>query len=380
MTARPGRAVAALGTTLILGWGTSYFLPGVLGEQIERAFGLPAGGAFLGVALVLGVGGLLTPATGRLLDRHGARLVMAAGSLCFAIGLAALAAAPGLPVALAACLVLGLAAALALTDAANAALAAFGAEGARRRLGLLAVISGLATAIVWPALALLEAALGWRGAVLAAAAAHLLVGLPLHLLCLPGTPRGARPAAPARAPLPPRLRWLSAALTLQVLVASAVLGHMVALVEALGIERSAAIFWASLTGPAQVTARLLDLLGGARFPALGVASAVMLLMPVALLLPVLGGGAVTAAFVLSYGLASGVMSVMRPACLIELHGTEGYARVAGRVMAPVTTAQALAPAAFAPLLHGVGAGPSLAVAAATCLAGFVLLRRAVRAR
>jgi MFS family permease len=352
----------------------------VLGDPIERDFGLPAGGAFLGVALVLGLGGLLTPAAGRLIDRHGARLAMAAGSLCFALGLAALAAAPGLAAALGACLLLGIAAALALTDAANAALAAFGAEGARRRLGLLAVISGLCTAIVWPALAVLEAEFGWRGAVLASAAAHLLVGLPLHLLCLPGTPRGTRAPAPSRAPLAPRLRWLSAALTLQVLVGSAVLGHMVALVEAMGLERNAAIFWASLAGPAQVAARLLDLAGGARFPALGVASAVMLVMPVTLLLPLLGGGTVAAVFVLTYGLASGEMSVMRPACLIELHGTEGYAGVAGRVMAPVTTAMAIAPAAFALLLHGIGAGPALAVASAACLAGFLLLRRAVQAR
>jgi len=83
-------------------------------------------------------------------------------------------------------------------------------------------------------------------------------------------------------------------------------------------------------------------------------------------------------FVLAYGLASGLMSVMRPACLIELHGAEGYAAVAGRVMAPVTTAMAVAPAAFAPLLLALGAQAALALAALGVLGAFLLLRRAAR--
>ncbi|MDP3417316.1 MFS transporter [Falsiroseomonas sp.] len=379
---RPGLVLAALGVTQILGWGTAYFLPGVLGPAMERDLGLAPGRAFLGIAILLGLAGFLSPVVGRLIDRHGARPVMACGSLVFAAGLALLAFSQNWVQALGACLVLGLAAALALTEAANAALAALGAERARRRLGLLALASGLSSIVTWPALAAAEAAFGWRGAVLASAAVHLLVALPLHLACVPAAPRGARPPRLAGGLLPPRLRWLSAAFAMQTLVGSAILANMVLLVEALGMERGSAIWWAALVGPAQVTARLLDVVGGGRFSAIATASVALLLMPLALLMPLvapIGVALAAPVFVLAYGLASGVMSVMRPACLIELHGTDGYATVAGRVMAPVTAAMAVGPALFAPLIFALGAEASLALAAVGALASLLLLRIAARA-
>jgi MFS family permease len=374
---RPWAVVGALGATQILGWGTAYFLPGVLGPAMERDLGLPPGTAFAGIAILLGLAGLLAPVVGRAVDRHGARPAMATGSVAFAAGLVLLARSETALQALIACIIMGVAGALALTEAANAAIAALGAEAARRRLGLLALASGMASAIAWPGLAALEAAFGWRGAVLASAGIHLTVALPLHLLCVPSQPRGPRPPRPVGERLPPRLRWLSAAFTVQVLVGSAILANMVLLVEALGMDRTSAIWWAALVGPAQVAARALDVLGGARLRATTLCSAALLLMPLALLLPLVVAGAAPA-FVLAYGLASGLMSVMRPACLIELHGTDGYAAVAGRVMAPVTTAMAVAPAAFAPLLLALGAEAALAVASLGVFGAFALLRMAAR--
>jgi MFS family permease len=377
----PGVVVAALGATQILGWGTAYFLPGVLGPAMERDLGLAPGTSFAGIAILLGLAGLLAPMVGRAIDRHGARPALATGSVAFAAGLVLLAFSDSAIQALVACLVMGMAGALALTEAANAALAAMGAERARRRLGLLALASGMASAVAWPGLAALEVAFGWRGAVLASAGIHLLVALPLHLLCIPAQPRGPRPARPPAQKLPPRLRWLSAAFTLQVLIGSAILANMVLLVESLGLDRASAIWWAALVGPAQVAARALDVLGGATLRAMTMCSAALLLMPPALLLPLvvpMGIAYAAPAFVLAYGLASGLMSVMRPACLIELHGTDGYAVVAGRVMAPVTTAMAVAPAVFAPLLLTLGAETALSVAAVGVLGAFALLRIAAR--
>lgn len=374
--------MAVLGMTQVLGWSTAYFMPGVLGPAMERDLGLPAGGAFIGIAIVLGGAGLLSPFIGRVIDRHGARPAMACGSVTFAIGLLLLAGAPGRLVALLACLLMSLAAALALTEAANAAIAALGQERARRRLGLLALASGMTSIVTWPVLAALEEGFGWRGAVLATAGAHLLLALPLHWFCIPAIPR-ERPARPPGGPLAPRLRWLSAALTLQTFMGSAILANMVLLVEALGMERGSAIWWAAMIGPAQVTARLLDVVGGGRLSAVATASVALALIPLALMMPLvvpLGIAIAAPAFVLSYGLASGIMTVMRPACLIELHGTEGYATVAGQVMAPVTLSMALAPALFAPLLFALGAEAALALAALVGVGAFILLRVAAQAK
>ncbi|MBX9595562.1 MAG: MFS transporter, partial [Roseomonas sp.] len=129
---------------------------------MERDLGLPAGASFLIVAIQLGLAGVLAPRVGRLIDRRGPRAVMVAGSIFYAAGLALLAAAPGALTALLACLVLGIAAAMTLSEASNAALATLGADGARRRIAALAAISGLAAAVAWPSLAWAEAQWGWR--------------------------------------------------------------------------------------------------------------------------------------------------------------------------------------------------------------------------
>src|SRR3984957_7575018 len=91
--------VASLGTTQVLAWASSYYLPAVLAAPIARDIGLTAPGIYAALSIGLGGSAILGPMLGRWIDAHGGRPVLCGSSLAFAAGLCALAFASG-PVSL----------------------------------------------------------------------------------------------------------------------------------------------------------------------------------------------------------------------------------------------------------------------------------------
>lgn len=90
MTVTPAvKATVGLCLTQIVGWGTTFLMPSVLGRHIERDLALPSEVVYGGITVMFGVGALFAPRVGRLLDRTGARSVMAVGSIIYALSLAA---------------------------------------------------------------------------------------------------------------------------------------------------------------------------------------------------------------------------------------------------------------------------------------------------
>jgi predicted MFS family arabinose efflux permease len=187
------RAVAVLSITQIIGWGTTFFTPGVLAGPVGRELGLSREFVFSGVSVMLLVAAAASPAIGRMVDRRGARGVMAAGSLVAAAANLALSFAAGPWSWLAGWVLVGLVLPLALASAAFAALAQIAGRDARRAITMVTLFTGVSGSIFWPLTALLEVAIGWRATYGAFAALNLLVCLPLHLWGVPhgAVPRGA---------------------------------------------------------------------------------------------------------------------------------------------------------------------------------------------
>ena len=181
-------ATVGLGFTQIVGWGTTFLMPSVLGRHMEDALGIPSEIVFSGITVMFAVGAIAAPRIGRLIDRTGARYIMAAGSLVYALSLAALAFSQG-PVTYLLCWAgLGVASTLALSTPSSIALAQVAGPGARRAIGMLAIIGGFASTVFWPLSGALDVAVGWRGTLLVYAAIHLLACAPIHLLVLPSRP------------------------------------------------------------------------------------------------------------------------------------------------------------------------------------------------
>lgn len=382
--------LAALATTQILGWGTTFYIPATLGEAAMAATGFPRPLVFGGITVMYVVGGLAAPPVGRLVDRSGARGVMLAGS---ALGAAALGAMPLAthPAGWVACwMAIGLMMPMALANSAYAAVAqAAIARGIppRRPMGALALATGLAISVAFPAGTWAERHLGWHGTLWAFAAVNLLVCLPLHAL-VPRHGGAARspPAAAAASRVAPEraarvMLLLAAAFTLSGFCQVSLELHLLALLGAAGVSPGLAVSLAALSGPLRVAARLADMVLARRFSALTMGLFAMALLPPGLLCLLAGGVPGAIGFILLWSVSMGISTVARAALPLELFGAAGYATRLGRLTLPINLGQALGPLVFAGLLDAAGARAVALMALCVAAAAFgalALVARAVR--
>src|SRR5207237_3996863 len=89
--AGPWRAVAVLGVTQILAWGTLFYTPVLMLPRLAADRGFSATFAMAGFSAGLLVAGFVARYVGILIDLYGGHRVMPAGSLLGAVGLGGLA-------------------------------------------------------------------------------------------------------------------------------------------------------------------------------------------------------------------------------------------------------------------------------------------------
>ncbi len=374
------RATIGLGFTQIVGWGTTFLMPSVLGRHIEDALGLPTEIVFGGITVMFAVGAILAPRVGRLIDRTGARTLMAAGSVLYALSLSALALSQGMTTYLLCWAGLGVASTLALSTPASVALAQVTGPGARRAIALLAIIGGFASTVFWPLSGALDLAVGWRGTLLVYAAIHLFACAPVHFLVLPRRPpvhlaTGAATAAPGGVSPEVRSR---AFLLLSLTLASGAFVFTGAMVHMIEI-----VLLASMIGPAQVIVRVFELLFGHRYSIMRSAVFGSTVLTLGLGLAMLAGGNFVAALICiaAYGISNGLKAVQRATLPLALFGRGQFGTYMGRLALPQGIVSAVAPPAIAAVLsfHGAMGALWLLLAAATVsLLAMVLLARLAR--
>lgn len=382
--------LAALATTQILGWGTTFYIPATLGDLAIAATFLSRPEVFGGITIMYVVGGFAAPVVGRRLDRHGARPLMLLGSALAAAALALMSTATTLPLWALCWVVLELMMPMALSNSAYVAVAqAALARGIapRRPIAILTLATGLAISFAFPAAAWASARFGWQGTLLLFAAINLGICLPLHATVPCGAPPPRETAAGAGldriAPrhAPPAMALLAASFTLQGFCSVALELHLLSLLRASGVGPELAVTLAALSGPIRVGARLLDMALARRFSALATGLGAMALLPPALACLLLGGVGGALAFVLLWSVSMGITTVARAALPLELFGPAGYGARLGRLSLPISLGQALGPLAFAGLLDASGAGAvawlglGFAVVAVAALAGVAALVR-----
>ena len=364
--------VFALGITQIIAWGTTLYALGVLGKPIAADTGWSQILVFGGLTVGLLVSSAISAFVGRLIDRRGGRLTMSVGSILIAVGLVLLAMVQGPYAYLAAWALLGIAMRLSLYDAAFAALVQVTPSRGRRAISYLTLFGGLASTVFWPIGHALNAAYGWRTTLLIFAAINLIVCLPLHWFGLarretPDQAKQARSAdsaaAPEGSPLEGAARTIAMALFSVIVAASAVVFgglavHLVPLLEAAGLAAGAAVFVASLKGPAQVAGRIWDLTLARKWHPIDVGRVSVAFMPLSFLVLMLGGTSLytALAFTLLFGISNGLVTIMRGAVPLALFGSKGYGEVLGILATPYLLLAALAPGALALVAESYGYG------------------------
>lgn len=377
MAPRRALVVAVIGATQTIAWASSYYMPAILGAPIAHALHLPTSVFFGLFSAALLLSAMFGPAVGRLIDRHGGRLMLAASSVVIAAGLVILAAAHGIAGLIIAWAVLGLGLGMGLYDPAFAALTWLYGREARGAITGITLIAGFASTVSWPVSALLLDQFGWRWTCLIWAGLNLLVAAPLNLLMIPG--RDA-PAAQPRIALevaridPPRgaMPILAFFFSTTWFVQGAMAAHLPGLLQAAGASPTAAIAAAAMVGPAQVGARMVEFGFLRSFHPVTSARIAAVLHPVGAALLVVFGAPAVAAFALLHGAGNGMITIAKGTLPLALFGPHGYGRRSGLLSAPARISQSAAPFLFGLMLDRIGVA-AVWLSAGLCLAAFASL-------
>jgi predicted MFS family arabinose efflux permease len=370
-----------LAVTQVIGWGT-ISLPAVIGDQLARDIGLSLPLVFAGSTTMLVVTGVAALLLSNAFVTHGARIVMAAGSVVAAFGFLLLAYAAGPIAYFLAWVILGISGAATLSTASYVFLNEMAGAAAKRPISALMLVTGLSSSIFWPITAALTASWGWRPTMLIYAGLAVFVCFPLYVFGLPARhtlaadrTAGTRPARPAIAPGKTVFLLLASAVTINGFVSWGFSSIVIQLLRTMGTADARAIQLGSLLGVMQVSARALDYVGGARWDGLTTGMIAATVLPVSFLLLMIGGSAEYAVFgfLALYGMANGIMTVARATMPLVFYDQADYARAASRIAFPQSVVSAAAPPILVSVLTQSGGNAVLTIGMVCTLASLALL-------
>lgn len=371
----------ALGVTQIIGYGSLYYSFSVLSEAIGESLSWSTQWVFAALSVALLAGGFLAPLAGKLMDRHGAANVMTIGSVLAAIALALTALAPNGYTFAGGVIAIELVSTFVLYAAAFAALVELGGKSAQASIVHLTLIAGFASTIFWPLTSWLSGFMDWREIYLVFAGLNLFVCAPLHYWIAAHITTHKKANAEAailpsggRATDTPTLSGqrknlvfglLLAGFAIEGFLLSGILLQIMPLLNTIGLAASSVLI-TTLFGPAQVLSRLINMMlgKGLRQTHLGIITA--LLLPIALAVlamtaPIVAGAVV---FAVLFGLGSGLTSIISGSLPLELFGRQGYGSRLGWMSSARQIASAIAPFMLASSIAGIGASATLSLCVA----------------
>jgi MFS family permease len=302
--------------------------------------------------------------------------VLTLSTIVLAAGLFALGAATGPLTLFGAWVLLGIAMALGLYDAAFAALTAIYGKEAGEAITGITLFAGFASTVGWPLTSLLNGFLGWRETCLVWAALNLFISLPLNrfLLPLPVRPEHLLRPPAARAGWKPykEMFLLAYVFAAAWFVTGSMAAHLPRLLELSGATPLRAITAAALMGPAQVAARLVEFFILRRTHPLVSARIATTLHPLGAVILAFLGPSSSAIFVVLYGAGNGLLTIARGTVPLAVFGPQGYGERTGLLGAPARAIQALAPLVFGILLDLMGKSVII-VSGGLCLSALAAL-------
>ena len=365
-----------LGLAQTLAWGTTYYLPAILANNMAAELGIGTAWIFTAFSGGLLLSAFLGPAAGRLIDVHGGRRVLPASNLLIAAGLVLLGFSSGLVSLFTAWLVLGVGMSCGLYEAAFATLAGIYGRDARRSITGITLIAGFASTVCWPLSAYMDVTIGWRATCFVWATAHLLIGLPINLLLPPGRTHEKSPQSESAGAAPNR-RWLVMAGLSFVFAAAwfgstAMAAHLPRVLQEAGATLAVAVAASALVGPAQVAARVLEFWLMRHVHPIISARIASLAHPVGAVGLIAAGAPAATPFAVIHGAGNGVMTIAIGTLPLALFGAAGYGLRQGLLMAPARLLSASAPFLFDLLLSRYGTS-ALLVTSALGISAFTVL-------
>ena len=385
-------AIAPLAVAETLVWAAFYYsFPAMLPAwEADLGWGrAEITGAFTASLIVTG---LLAPQAGRLIDRGYSRQVFLGATAVGAALLIVLSMIGSVWQFWAVWLAIGTVNAACLYEACFAIITVTVGTLAKRVITLVTLVAGFAGTISFPSAYALSEAFGWRAAMVIFAGVILGVAMPLAAIGLRGLERfredpSEKPVATGkegRAALGnPVFWWIGFGFTTIGIVHGMIISHIRPILDERDVAVGLAVLTASLFGPMQVLGRVIMIAIERHISSIGMAMLCFLGMAggLALLFLAIYEPWLAVAFVVPYGAAYGIASIIRPVLTAEFLGRAGFGVIAGMLALPYMLGFAIGPTLAAVIWSWIGYDTVIVLSVVLALSGLsavLMARRHVR--
>ena len=357
---RPSVVLWMLSTGQLISWGLVYYTFPLFVVPMEQELGWSRDALYGALSAGLLAAGLCSIPVGAWIDRGHGRKLMTGGSVLAAALLALWGQIESLPLFYVVWIGLGFCQAVILYEPAFAVITRVFGPDFRRAILLMTFLGGLASTFGIPFAQFLIEHLGWRPTLEVMAAVNLGVAFCIHWLFVPGPGEKAVPIAaapvktsssvPRRSPLALAVRvpafWgLVVAFAGYGLAFSAMSFHLIPLLVERGVEMNVVMIIIALIGPMQVVGRILLMAGQRLITTIQLGALVYFAFPIAMAMLALGVHAFfwLVVFAVIYGVANGLVTILRGISVPEFIGPEGYGVVSGALTMPTNIMRAAGP-------------------------------------
>ena len=345
----------------LITWGLVYYTFPLFVVPMEKELGWSRNEMFGALSGGLLVAGLCSIPVGAWIDRGHGRMLMTGGSLLAAVLLFAWSQVDSLPMFYVIWLGLGACQSVTLYEPAFAVITRVYGPRYRQAILVMTFLGGLASTFGIPFTQLLIERIDWRPTLMVLAAINLGVGVPDPLAVRAG-PEGeavpiaerrrpqAQSSAGKRGPLAMAVRvpafWgLVVAFAGYGLAFSAMSFHLIPLLAERKVEIGVVMAIIALIGPMQVVGRVLLMAAQNRISTIQLGARIYFAFPVSMAMLAAGISDVYGLilFAIIYGVANGLVTILRGMAVPEFIGPEGYGVVSGALTMPTNVMRAAGP-------------------------------------
>jgi MFS family permease len=357
--ARPVVILWMLSVGQLITWGLVYYSFPLFVVPMETELGWSRDAMFGALSAGLLVAGLCSIPVGAWIDKGHGRKLMTGGSVVAAAALLVWSKTDSLAAFAALWIVLGACQSVTLYEPAFAVITRVYGPRYRQAILLMTFLGGLASTFGIPFTQLLIERIGWRSSLEVLAAIILGVGILIHWLFVPGpgekpVPIGAAPPVPAgqakRSPLAAAVRvpafWgLVVAFAGYGLAFSAISFHLIPLLADRAVPIGVVMAIIALIGPMQVVGRVLLMAGQKHITTIQLGAGIYFAFPVSMAVLAMGISDVYGLilFAVIYGVANGLVTILRGMAVPEFISPEGYGVVSGALTMPTNVMRAAGP-------------------------------------
>lgn len=348
------KAILCLAIAQTLVWAGFYYLFPALLLRWELDLGWSKAELTAAVTLAIFISAIFAPVAGRIIDAGKGALMMACCSFCGAGCLLWLAVVSGKIEFLVIWALLGIIMAGCLYEPCFALITRAKQGEAKQAIIFVSLVAGFASTICYPAIHSLAETYSWRFAVQVFAAVIVVIATPLMWLGASAIEHKGQisplkhnePAHHQRSYLKRSAFWfLSTAFLLLAVVHGVTIHHMFPILADRGIHTDSAVIAASFIGPMQVAGRLAMMAAERRISVHGITAGCFVFVACAILF-LMGTTQVATllvVFVVLFGSAHGVVSIIRPLVARDILGGSNFGAKFGAMALFYLVGSAFAP-------------------------------------